>query len=98
VTIELPAYVTTKNTMKTSLETVIDLKSHESLFPWTHVSNLPLGLLQKTIDKMEECVSKLKPDSSPEEMSKLKKDCTTFGDTLRGFQSAKTRNPKLTSC
>jgi hypothetical protein len=98
VTIEIPTYVTAKNTMKTTFEEVIDLKYHESLFPWTHVSNLPIGLLQKTIDKMEECVSKLKPDSSPEEMSKLKKVYTTFENTLRGFQSAKTRNPKLTSC
>jgi hypothetical protein len=72
-----------------TFQSVIDLKPHESLFPWTSSVNLGLGPLQKAIDEMEERASSLSPKPSPDEISKLKKACTTFRDAVRGFNSAK---------
>jgi hypothetical protein len=89
-----PAYVDAYSVRNTAFQTVIKLKPDKSLFPWTSVSHLGIGLLEKAIDEMAERASSLTPKPSSDEISNLKKDVESFRDAVRGYNSVKKKlNP-----
>jgi hypothetical protein len=85
-----PDYLRAKKSMKTTFQTVLDLRPHPRLFTWTSVSNIPMGELATAMDKLKENVSKLQPPPSSDEISDLKQACTTFRDALRQFHTVQT--------